>query len=266
MHPQIRHAKASKCPICAMQLTPAADSADGGRRKLASLQEMLAIALKHNPEVRAASAKVRAAEADLDRTRLEVVQKLIAFREKWQVQQFAVRAAEREAAEASRLGKIAEEGGIARKHLALSAAAKENFAFQRAKLAEVEAELPFLLGQDPARAALEPDDARRKLIREELLPKARQILQLRTREHQSGNASVLDVAAANRQLLELETRLAETNKQKIAAVEAQTQLLKGILAITQQLYKAGEAAQGDVLVIDLELSKLELRLLDLKDE
>ncbi|MCB9925344.1 MAG: hypothetical protein H6822_24410 [Planctomycetaceae bacterium] len=64
----------------------------------------------------------------------------------------------------------------------------------------------------------------------------------------------------------METQLANTNRQKIAAVESQKQLLQNIFAITKQLYKAGEAAQGDVLAIDLELSKLDLRLLELSDE
>lgn len=263
MHQQIRTARSGKCPICAMELTTAA--ATGGP-KLVSLQEMLAIALKRNPNVRAAEAKVLLVEAELDRTRLEVVQKLIAFREKWRVQQFAVRAAEREASEAARAAKLAEEGAIAQKNVALSAPAQEKLAFQRAKLAEIEAELPFLLGRNPGKAAPAPNDAHRKLIRDELLPKARQILELRTREYQSRNASVLDVTAANRELLELETQLAETNKQKIAAVKSQKQLLQNILAITKQLYKAGEAAQGDVLAIELELSKLDLRLLELSGE
>jgi hypothetical protein len=53
---------------------------------LITLDEMLFVALRHNPEVRAAEAKLRQAEANLDRTRLEVVQKIIAFREKWQTQ------------------------------------------------------------------------------------------------------------------------------------------------------------------------------------
>ncbi|MCB9925345.1 MAG: hypothetical protein H6822_24415 [Planctomycetaceae bacterium] len=81
MHQQIRTAKFGKCPICAMELTAVAT----GGPKLVSLQEMLAIALKHNPNVRAAEAKELSVEAELDRTRLEIVQKLIAFREKWQV-------------------------------------------------------------------------------------------------------------------------------------------------------------------------------------
>ena len=38
----------------------------------AQLAEMLAVALKHNPDIRVAEAKLREAEAELNRTRLDV--------------------------------------------------------------------------------------------------------------------------------------------------------------------------------------------------
>ena len=264
MHRQVQQASSGKCPICAMELTPLGTKAPNRIPDLMSLEEMLSVALKHNPDMRAAEARVRSAEADFDRTRLKVVQSTIAFREKWQTQQFALRAAERESAEAARQEKLAREGTIAGKELAVHNVAREKLAFQRAKLAEVEAELPFLLGEVPGTAVSEASDPSRFLIEEQLLPKARQILELRTREYQTGNASVLDVAAAHRQLLELETRLAHTNKQKIVAIESQKRLVQNTLAVTQQMYKAGQASQGDVLAIDLELSELDLRLLELK--
>lgn len=261
MHPLIRAGESGNCPICGMELTATAAEAP----KLVSLQEMLAIALEHNPDVRAAKAKVRSVEAELDRTRLDVVQKLIAFRERWQDQHSAVQAAEQEAMESARYEKLAQqEETEAERVQMLLAAANEKLALQRAKLAEVEAELPFLLGRAPGRATPEPGDAARKLIREELLPKARQILELKVREYRAGNTSVLDVATANRQLMELEGRLAESVNQKIAAVESQQQLLEHVLGITQQQYQAGNVAQGDVLSIELELSKLKLQLLELK--
>src|SRR5262245_9717593 len=45
-----------------------------------TLEEMLTQALKNNPDLRVAEAKLREAEAELHRTRLGVVQKVIAFR------------------------------------------------------------------------------------------------------------------------------------------------------------------------------------------
>lgn len=246
---------------------PAGEKAVDENPKLVGLQEMLAIALRHNPDVRAAAAELRSVEAQLDRTRLEVVRKIIAFRKTWQTQRFAIRAAERELQQGKAKQVLAEAGVIPRGHQAsLFAAAKEKLAFEQAKLAEIEAELPFLLGHTSGKAAPEADDKSRKLIREELLPKARQILELRTRAFQAGSASILEVASAHRQVTELETRLATTNKMKIAAVESQKKLLQSIRAMIEEAYKAGQATQVDVLAIELELSELDLRLLELKDD
>src|SRR5205823_10488997 len=44
-----------------------------------TLEEMLTNALKDNPDIRVAEAKVREAEAELNRTRLQVTQKVLAF-------------------------------------------------------------------------------------------------------------------------------------------------------------------------------------------
>src|SRR5947208_549434 len=47
--------------------------------KPATLEEMLAKALKDNPDIRVAESKVREAEAELNRVRLQVMQKLVAL-------------------------------------------------------------------------------------------------------------------------------------------------------------------------------------------
>lgn len=262
MHAQIRQTEPGKCPICAMELTAVGENGADGAPQLMGLQEMLAIALEHNANVRAAQARVQGAEAELDRTRFEVLQQIMAFREKWQAQRAKVDAALQQWRAVESAAKNAHDA--ARQQLADSA--KETYFQRRAKLAEIEAELPFLLGHASGKAAPKPGAARRKLIQEELLPKAREILALRTREYTSGNASVLDVIAAHRQVAELEALLATTNQQKIAAVETQKKLLQDARAVAEQLYRAGRIGQGDVLVVDLELSKMDLRLLDLKDD
>src|SRR6266851_3115371 len=45
-----------------------------------SLDELLTLALKNNPDLRVADAKVREAEAELNRVRLQVTQKLVTLR------------------------------------------------------------------------------------------------------------------------------------------------------------------------------------------
>lgn len=197
MHTQIRQAESGKCPICGLELTATGEKSAEERPELIGLQEMLSIALEHNANVRVAQARVRAAEAELDRTRFEVLQQIMAFRDKWQTHRSELSAAlyELRAAEAAAENQVAAQ-------------AREQYFQRRAKLREIEAELPFLLGHATGKTAPEPDAASRELIREELLPKARQILEIRTREYAAGNASVLDVLSAHRQVVDFEAQLA----------------------------------------------------------
>lgn len=261
MHAQIRQSEPGKCSICGMKLTVVGDEPADGSPRLLGLQQMLAIALEHNASVRAAQAHVQAAEAELDRTRFEVLQQIMGFREKWQSQRRAMEAAFEEFRLAE---EVAENDNATSRQLAEQA--KEEYFRRRTRLAELEAELPFLLGHDSKTAIPEPNAASRKLLRDELLPKARQLIELRTRQYATGNASILDVLAAHRQATEFETLLATTNQQRIAAVESQKELLQNTFAIAKRLYDAGQLTQDDVLAVDVELSKLDLRLLELKGE
>ena len=73
------------------------------------------------------------------------------------------------------------------------------------------------------------------------------------------------MVAAHRQVTEFDSRLATMNKQKIFAVESHKKLLQSLRATTGKAFKAGVASQIDVLAIEVELSKLDLWLLELKD-
>lgn len=268
MHPQIHEEEGGQCPICNMELVQSNKTTAREQTGPLGLQEMLAIALKNNPEVRAADANLRSAEAELDRTRLTVVQKIIAFREKWQTQRIAVREVELALAEEMKQKELADQGAIPSKRIEkILASVTEKLQLEQAKLAEMEAELPFLLGAQPGKAASQPDDKSITLIREKLLPRAQQILQIRTRDLQAGQGtSIADVLAAQREVGELELRAAPTRRQKIDALEKQKKLLQGIRKFADALYKTANASQADVLAADLELSKLELRLLELKGD
>src|SRR3989442_3304097 len=63
-------------------------------KKDLSLEEMLAQALKANPDIRVAESKLREAEAKLNRTRLQVMQKVIAFQHTLEAQRSVVKEAE----------------------------------------------------------------------------------------------------------------------------------------------------------------------------
>src|SRR5213594_1163492 len=62
--------------------------------KPATLEEMLAKALKDNPDIRVAEAKVREADAELNRTRLQVTQKVLAFHHSRESQKAIIKVAE----------------------------------------------------------------------------------------------------------------------------------------------------------------------------
>src|SRR6266446_4052252 len=106
-----------------------------------TLEEMLSKALKDNPDIRVAEAKVREAEAELNRTRLQVTQKVLAFHHTRESQKAIVKIAEEDLQRIQKLeaSKAVSQGEVKQVQQRLSAA--------KAKLAEVEAEMPYLLGQ-----------------------------------------------------------------------------------------------------------------------
>ena len=260
MHPKVRAAKDGKCPICGMHLIVATKSAKP-RARLLSLDDMLAIALQYNPDIRAAQAQVEAARAGLDRTRLDVLKQVMKFREKWGSRGAELKAAEQELLSAQQALAKQPDSKLAAKMLQ---SAQERISAIRARLAEVEAELPFLLGRAP-NAPVPPRAARVKLLTDELLPKAQALLRLRTREYTVGEADISTVANAMRQIVQLELQLADTKAKKRSALESQKQLLLNMRSIAMKRYQAATATQGDVLAVELEIAKLDLQLLEFKD-
>jgi hypothetical protein len=103
-----------------------------------TLEEMLTRALKDNPDIRVAEAKVREADAELNRVRLLVTQKVIALQRSLESQRALVELADKDLKryrEAGRAGQVAD--------------AQERLTQAKTKLAEVEAEMPYLLGKPP---------------------------------------------------------------------------------------------------------------------
>jgi hypothetical protein len=110
-------------------------------RPLASIEEMLARALKYNPDIRLAEAKLRDDEAELNRARLRVMQRIIAVHHALQGQRAEV---ERTRSALKRADSLVRSSALQK---AARDEAQQDLTRARARLAELEAELPYLLGQ-----------------------------------------------------------------------------------------------------------------------
>jgi hypothetical protein len=111
----------------------------------AKLEDLLAKALRDNPDIRVAAAKLAEADAELNRARLQVAQKVIAAHHALEAAQAEVEAAQKDLARLERLNKT----GVARE--ADVDGARRALVQAKGKLAEAEAGLSFLLGAAPQR-------------------------------------------------------------------------------------------------------------------
>lgn len=108
-----------------------------------SLEEVLAEALKNNPDIRVAEAKLHEAEAELSRARLVVLQKVAALYVARKAAQAKVVQAERDL---ERAGRLKASDALAE---ADYRAAEQALVAAKAELEKIEAELPVLLGKPP---------------------------------------------------------------------------------------------------------------------
>jgi hypothetical protein len=108
-----------------------------------SIEQLLETALRENKDIQLAEAKVREAENELNRIRLEVSQKIFAQRREWEVQRARIKEYEARAQAAEQLF---EKKAISEEELRL---AKVNLEVNQLLLAKLEEELPFILGRTP---------------------------------------------------------------------------------------------------------------------
>jgi hypothetical protein len=106
-----------------------------------TLEEMLNKALKDNPDIRVAEAKAREADAELNRTRLQVTQKVLAFHHSRESQKAIIKVAEEDL---QRIQKLEANKAVSQEEVKQ---AQQRLSASKAKLAEIEAEMPYLLGQ-----------------------------------------------------------------------------------------------------------------------
>ncbi len=105
------------------------------------LEEMLAEALKNNPDIRVAAAKLAEAEAELNRTRVQVTQKVVALHAAIASKKAEVAYREKQF---GRYQALRVQGTIDAK---LVDEAEDKLALTKAQLEELEAQLPGLLGK-----------------------------------------------------------------------------------------------------------------------
>jgi hypothetical protein len=233
-------------------------AADPSEPTIPSLEDMLKVALENNPDVRAAEARLHVAEAELDHTRLGVVQKVIAFRENWQVERAALVTREDEV----RMAKQNRDRGFST--TAQVRVAELTLARARAKLVEMEAEMPFLLGRAPDRPVAESDPAREKKLA--LLMAARKTFELVTEAHRTGTSDADRAYLWSRRWMEAERHLATSRTEHVAAVEAHVARVNALVATTKALYEAGETALDRVIAAQFYLAEAELSLIEARQK
>jgi hypothetical protein len=128
------------------------DKAGPGKSKL---EEMLAEALKNNPDIRVAAAKVAEADAELIRTRLQVTQKIVTLYHALDAQKKMVESLEAKLRR-QRMANQSAPGSISNEELE---AVEQLLTAAKAKLAELEAQMPALLGKAPSTADPDVRDA-----------------------------------------------------------------------------------------------------------
>lgn len=106
-----------------------------------SLDEMLAVALQNNADLRVAEAKIRDAQAERDRLRLQVVNRIRSQKAAVETQRDVVMAVQKMCDMFANLRRSGTASDME------SLQVQKTLAEAKAKLAEVEAELPNLLGQ-----------------------------------------------------------------------------------------------------------------------
>jgi hypothetical protein len=107
------------------------------------LERMLEKALHNNPDIRLAEAKLQEAQAELNKVRLQVAQKAVSLHHAWATQKAVV---DHEQRKIARVRDLFAKRAIAREEVE---AAEENLAIAKAKLAEIEAQMPYVMGEQP---------------------------------------------------------------------------------------------------------------------
>lgn len=116
-------------------------------KEAGSLEDLLGQALKNNPDIRVAETKLHEAEAELNRARLQVMQKVVTLQHSLETRRNAIKIAE---ARWKQLSELHKQAAVA---MTMVQEAEQELIREKAKLTALEAELPYLLGKPSARTA-----------------------------------------------------------------------------------------------------------------
>ncbi len=237
-----------------------------------SLEEMLAIALQHNPDIQAAKAKLQAAEAELDRTRLGVVRNVTAYRATLLGHKIEISSIEADiqlqAAEFKRMAQLAESRAISQKELRTAEfqlrTARNKLALARAKLIEIQAEMPFLLGRRSERHAHQDDTGKERARK--MLEIARTGFELKVKMMQAGEASDLSAMYDwSRRWMEAERAVSQSRSDQVATIASHLDRMKHFQELVLASYKQAEVGQDQVIAYQFYVAEAELWLSQAKD-
>jgi hypothetical protein len=125
------------------------------------LEEMLAEALRNNPDIRVAAARLAEAEAKLNRTRVHATQQVVTLYQSIVSQRALVEVAQKKN---DRLMELHKQAAVDARTLDEASA---NLTVAKAKLAELEAQMPGLLGKTPhAEESVDPNRTSTRLMLE----------------------------------------------------------------------------------------------------
>jgi outer membrane protein TolC len=204
------------------------------------LDEVLQAAMSYHPDIRVAEAKVRASQAELDRARLDVAQRVIDFYGQWREQQRALASAEaglRLAEQRQKVGRPVDE--IIR--------ARERVEAGRARLRELEAQLPFLLGRPPGLPEPRADGPDEQELAEQLATTAESALEsTQTLLQFARRGTIEDVYRWSRRIVDARRMLPGRRSELAAALRAHHDRMEVLVLRTTEMRDKGTVYEGDV--------------------
>ena len=100
---------------------------------------------------------------------------------------------------------------------------------------------------------------------QEMRATAKQLVALRKQAYQAGEIGFQELVTAQRTLLELELKLAKAPADRIKVLSQQLQLAKDAERLANDLFKSGQASQGDVLQARLDRMQIEVLILEAEE-
>ena len=100
---------------------------------------------------------------------------------------------------------------------------------------------------------------------QEMRKVAKQLVALRKQAYQAGEISFQELVMAQRTLLDLELKLAKAPADRIKVLSQQLQLAKDAERLANDLFKSGQASQGDVLQARIDRMHIEVLILEVEE-